>query len=91
MTTPKEITAIESAIYGIHAGDTRNNAQDVLDQKLAHLDAMLTIICGCGGELFRGWSGEVQDNYMFACSTLASECKRLSEMAAGGFTIAAPK
>lgn len=81
--TAKAVTAIESAIFGMDPGDTAVDVQDILDMKLLHLEAMLTITCGCGGKSFRSWSAEVQDDYMSACTTLAGECRRLSGLLAG--------
>lgn len=47
---------------------------DSLQQKLAQLDAMLNMSYGCAGEAFRNMNDALQDNYLWACSTLATEC-----------------
>ena len=47
---------------------------DLLQEKLAQLDALLKMSFGSGGEAFRGMSHALQDNYLWACSTLAGEC-----------------
>lgn len=47
---------------------------DLLQQKLAQLDAMLNMSYGCAGEAFRNMNDALQDNYLWACSTLATEC-----------------
>lgn len=75
----KTMKAIESALFGVDLNDA-NEVQDLLNQKLVSLEAMLTIPCGCGGETFRVWADHVQDDYLFACNRLASECRRLSEL-----------
>lgn len=83
MTSNKGMTAIESTVYGITPGDAAIDVQDALNMKLGHLEAMLTLTRGCGGELFRSWSGKIQDGYLSACSSLAGECGRLSELLEG--------
>ena len=50
---------------------------DSLQQKLAQLEAMLMMSYGCAGETFRCMNDVLQDNYLWACSNLASECKDL--------------
>lgn len=50
---------------------------DSLQQKLAQLDAMLTMSYGCAGEAFRNMSDALQENFLWACSDLASECVEL--------------
>lgn len=51
---------------------------DSLNQKLAQLNAMLTMSYGEAGDAFRTMNGSLQDNFLWACSTLASECKELA-------------
>ena len=46
---------------------------------MAHLDALLLMTRGIGGEAFRKQSATVQDNYLWACSSLASEIGELFE------------
>jgi hypothetical protein len=48
-----------------------------LGQKLLHLNAMLLRTYGEDGEMLRGSCEAVQDNYLWACSELASECNDL--------------
>lgn len=52
---------------------------DSLQQKLAHLDAMLLMTYGQAGETFRGMRDDVQDNFLWSCSVLASECHQLAD------------
>lgn len=51
---------------------------DSLNQKLAQLDAMLAMSYGTAGDSFRSMNESLQDNYLWACSTLARECKELA-------------
>lgn len=50
---------------------------DTLNAKLSQLTAMLAVTYGCGGPTFREFNDEIQDNYMWACSDLADECREL--------------
>lgn len=52
---------------------------DSLQQKLAQLDAMLHMAYGNAGEAFRGMNDDLQDKYIWACSTLAGECHQLAD------------
>ena len=52
---------------------------DLLNQKLAQLDAMLVMAYGEGGEVFRNMNDHLQDNYLWACSSLAADCKDLAK------------
>ena len=51
---------------------------DALDAKLSQLSSMLVFTYGCGGSAFRSYTDEIQDNYMWACSNLADECRELA-------------
>lgn len=50
---------------------------DSLQRKLAQLNAMLNMSYGCAGEAFRNMSDALQENFLWACSDLASECVEL--------------
>lgn len=52
---------------------------DALQQKLAQLDAMLHMAYGNAGETFRGMNDDLQDKYIWTCSTLAGECSELAD------------
>ena len=58
--------------------------EDLLSNKLAHLSAVLKPTFGECGHVFRMHSAEIQDNYAWACSTLADECRELFERITGG-------
>lgn len=53
---------------------------DSLQKKLAQLDAMLHMAYGHAGETFRGMNDDLQDKYIWACSTLAGECSELANV-----------
>lgn len=50
---------------------------DKLGAKLVQLDALLARTYGEEGDTLRGCSGDIQDNYHWACSSMASECNAL--------------
>jgi hypothetical protein len=50
---------------------------DHLESRLLHLDSMLHMTHGGGGESFRSFSEEIQDSYLWACSETAAECLEL--------------
>lgn len=52
---------------------------DTLQQKLAQLDAMLAMSYGSAGETFRNMNDSLQDNYLWACSAIAGECRELAD------------
>ena len=64
--------------YQLHESATSQVILDHLQARLAQLEAMLTTTCGAGHESFDGWSDEIKNNYLWACSMLADECKELS-------------
>lgn len=51
---------------------------DLLQTRLAHLSAMLEITYGAGFETFDNWSPTIRENFLWACSSLANECRDLS-------------
>ncbi len=51
---------------------------DKLHQKLAQLEAVLAMSYGDAGESFRNMNDDLQDNYLWSCGTLATECKELA-------------
>lgn len=66
-----------SPFYLLHGDVTALDAQDQLGARLSQLSAMLTMTCGGGFDSFCQWSEEIQQNYLWACSMLADECKEL--------------
>lgn len=69
--------AASNPLYTLHAGATSLDVQDQLSARLSQLQAMLTMTCGTGFETFNNWSDPIKDNYLWACSMLADECKEL--------------
>lgn len=64
------------------ADSTVNDTLDRLDslqRKLAQLDAMLHMAYGHAGDTFRGMNDDLQDKYIWACSTLVGECSQLAD------------
>jgi hypothetical protein len=70
---PSAVAPVYAIAEGASAGDLCNH----LDTRLAHLSALLEVAYGGGGEAFRGYSDEIQDQYLWACAQLADECREL--------------
>ncbi len=68
-----------SPVYAIAEQASSGNVCNLLDCRLSQLAAMLTVICGEGGENFRHYSDHIQDAYLYGCSLLAEECKALHQ------------
>ncbi|HRI91467.1 MAG TPA: hypothetical protein PLS93_07435 [Accumulibacter sp.] len=66
-----------SSVYAIANGASAGDLSDHLDTRLAHLSALLCMTYGEGGEAFRNHNNQIQDEYMWACSQLADECREL--------------
>lgn len=58
---------------------TSLEAQDRLSARLAQLNALLAAVAGEGFETFETLNQEHQQNYLWACASLAGECKALTE------------
>lgn len=52
-------------------------AVDYASMRAAQLNALLHLTYGAGGDEFRKWSNEIQDNVMWLASTLADEIEHL--------------
>lgn len=52
---------------------------DIVSTKAIHLSAMLNLIRGAGHENFQNYSDEIQESYIWACSDMADEIKKLTE------------
>lgn len=76
-STPSDELRIVNHIYQLNPSVTRGEIQSELDTKLAHLATMLYIISGEGLEIFMERHDEVKSNYLWACATLAEECRQL--------------
>ena len=56
---------------------------DELMAKLAMLTANLTVICGEGFDSFNRHNEDIQQNYIWGCSTLADECHSIVKRSSG--------
>jgi hypothetical protein len=74
---PLERTSGTPMTLAIRPDADSNHVTDLLHAKLAHLEAMLMATYGESGEDFRGWNDTLQDNFMWACGDLATECRAL--------------
>jgi hypothetical protein len=81
-TNPRPAFSYAPAAKRIYAltdeADTRA-LSDVISMRLAQLSAMLHGLCGEGGEAHRRTNDTLQDNYCWACSTMANEIEALFE------------
>jgi len=50
-----------------------------LSSKLAQLEALLTVVSGCGVGNFRNQEHELQADYLGLCANMAGECRNLCE------------
>lgn len=64
--------------YTLHADVTPFDVRNQLDVRLSQLQSMLTMTYGAGFETFDNWSDTIKENYLWACSMLADECKELT-------------
>jgi hypothetical protein len=71
--------AAAGPFYTLHADATQGDIQDQLSARLSQLSAMLIMIHGGGFDSFCQWSDEIKQNYLWACSMLAEECKDLCD------------
>lgn len=68
-------------LYAIRNGNAVNlNVKSQLSARIAQLDAMLAAITGTGHDTFEELNSETRDNYLWACSMMATEIKVLSEL-----------
>ncbi|MDO8787779.1 MAG: hypothetical protein Q7J42_06885 [Sulfuritalea sp.] len=62
---------------GIRPGATIDDVENLLSAKLVQLEAMLLATHGEAGESFRCRSDVQQDNFMWSCMDVATECRAL--------------
>ncbi|ACV35175.1 hypothetical protein [Accumulibacter sp.] len=73
--------SINSSVYDISPGATSVDVRELLEVKLMHLDAMLVMTWGVGGEAFRKQSVAVQDGFMWSChDAIVEECRELANL-----------
>lgn len=68
----------DEGLYQLRPEADQAEILEQLDTRLTQLSAMLTIVYGNGGETFRVWNDDIQDNFLWACQMLALECKDLA-------------
>ena len=64
-------------IYQIASTATASDICEFAHTKLLHLNSMLLHTCGNSAEAFQCWNDSIQDNYLWACQQMASECADL--------------
>lgn len=59
----------------------RNSAdlRDQLTEKACHLSSLLTLLYGDGGEAFRRYNNDIQDNVLWLAATLSRDLESLVE------------
>lgn len=55
-----------------------NNLEDQMNMRIGQLQAMLAMTYGEPGEAFRRMNAEIQENYLWACTTMVNEIAQLS-------------
>lgn len=63
------------SLYQLNPSADNSEIYDQLSARLSQLTAMLTMVHGNGFESFSQWNDEIQDNYLWACTMLATECR----------------
>ena len=64
-------------IYGVRPDAKASDLHDHLSARLSQLSAMLMMSYGAGFESFSNYNHTIQENYLWACSSLAVECEDL--------------
>ena len=66
-----------SNLFALASGATSSEVESLLEVKIAHLDALLSVTYGgCG---LRSFNDDIQDRFMFACSMLSTEVMALHQ------------
>jgi hypothetical protein len=78
-TPPTEFPPFNRFVYDIAHGVSADDMTWTISTKLAHLDALLARSYGDSGQAYRMLDDQSQSDYLWACSTLASECRALFE------------
>jgi hypothetical protein len=79
-TTPAiNVTSEFTAPRGAYAivGNS-NNLEDQMNMRIRQLRAMMEVTYGEPGEAFRCMNAEIQDNYLWACTTMVAEIAQLA-------------
>lgn len=67
-------------VYAIAPNVGRDQVSILLDSKLDHLEAMMSVIAGEGAESFLRLKDDYQHNYLWACFNLVRETRLLWEV-----------
>lgn len=71
--------AVGGPFYQLHADATTIDVHNQLSVRLSQLCAMLIMTTGEGFETFDSWNDKIKEDYLWACSMLAEECRGLTE------------
>jgi predicted metal-dependent enzyme (double-stranded beta helix superfamily) len=66
-------------IYSLTPGVDQSDIKNQLSARTGQLHALLALIGGEGRERFEQMSGDIRDNYLWACDMIAKECNELSQ------------
>lgn len=69
-------------VYAIAPSADADDVRSLLEAKMAHLEALLMMTYGEGGESFRSMRDDLQDNYMWSCCDMATEIRELFQQLA---------
>ncbi|MHB1246177.1 MAG: hypothetical protein ACYCZH_07025 [Sulfuriferula sp.] len=70
--------AVSDGLYQLKADASQGDIIDHLNGRLCQLSAMLTMTRGAGQEGFSIWSDVIKNDYLWAASMIADECKELA-------------
>ncbi|MBL8422611.1 MAG: hypothetical protein JNK06_03765 [Candidatus Accumulibacter phosphatis] len=71
---------VNSFVYDISPGAASVDVRELLEVRLIHLEAMLVMTWGVGGETFRKQSAAVQDGFIGSCHAIVEECRELANL-----------
>ncbi len=71
---------VNSFVYDISPGAASVDVRELLEVRLMHLEAMLVMTWGVGGETFRKQSAAVQDGFSGSCHAIVEECRELANL-----------
>lgn len=64
-------------VYAIAESTTRADLENLLTIRLAHLDALMVMTYGTEEGGFNSYGDKIKDDYLWACSNMARECREL--------------
>jgi hypothetical protein len=72
--------AATPTLYALDPAATHDDVSAHLSARLGHLRALLRMTYGAGYTAFAEYGAETQENYLWACSSIADECAALLEL-----------